>query len=369
VAQALRDTYDLLIVGAGPAGSAAACRARQLNLSALLIDREQFPRPRPYAAWISPAGIELCAAWGLKAQAAKAAEFKGLRLHSWDLKRSVEVKDPQLRGWLVDRAVFDHALLRVALRKKAQALLGVGIQELRLGEDQAAAELSDGRVVNGKVVLIADGIDSPAAQLANAAAAGTQGHLARCLSVEFEAPKAQVGLEVVIGPRQVGQLATLVRAGRWQRLSMLAREPGWAAEEHFQAFIEAAAASGFLPPDARARPVTLVSPAGAALDMDSHVGKRCLLIGEAGGFVAAFSNEGVYPAMKSGWIAAETAARALKAPLLQDELTSFHSAWRSELADYLRRPNTDLSLLMPLIFSNPQMSGRVARAFLLGQKF
>lgn len=369
MARALRETHDLLIVGAGPAGSAAACRARQLHLSALLIDREQYPRPRPCAAWISPAGIKLCAACGLKARAAKAVEFKGLRLHSWDLKRSVDVKDPQLRGWLVDRAVFDHALLRVALRKKAEALLGVEVQELRLGEDQAAAGLSDGQVVNGKVVLIADGIDSPTAQLANIAAAGTQGHLTRCVSVEFEGPKAQRGLKVVIGPRRVGQLATLVRAGRRQHLSMLTREPRRIAEEHFRAFSQAAAAGGFLPPQALASPVTRVSPAGAALDMDSHVGKRCLLIGDAGGFVAAFSNEGVYPAMKSGWIAAETAARALKAPLLQDELTSFHTAWQSELADYLRMPNTDLSLLMPLIFSNPQMSQRVARAFLLGQKF
>ena len=105
--------------------------ARQLHLNVLLIDREEFPRPRPCAGWISPAGIELCAACGLKARAAKALEFKGLRLHSWDLKRSVEVEDPELRGWLVDRAVFDHALLRSAVRTKAQTLLNAEVQELR----------------------------------------------------------------------------------------------------------------------------------------------------------------------------------------------------------------------------------------------
>ena len=110
-------------------------------------------------------------------------------------------------------------------------------------------------------------------------------------------------------------------------------------------------------------------PSGVALDMDTHVGKRCLLIGDAGGFVAAFSNEGIYPAMRSGWIAADTALRALRAPVLQDELASFGVAWRGELADYLRMPNTDLSLLVPLVFNNEQMSRRVARAFLLGQTF
>jgi hypothetical protein len=50
-------------------------------------------------------------------------------------------------------------------------------------------------------------------------------------------------------------------------------------------------------------------------------------------------------------------------------LHSFGSAWRRDLADYLRLPNTDLALLMPLVFNNAQMSGRLARAFLLGQTF
>jgi hypothetical protein len=32
-------------------------------------------------------------------------------------------------------------------------------------------------------------------------------------------------------------------------------------------------------------------------------------------------------------------------------------------------PNADLSLLMPLVFKNAQMTRRVARAFLLGERF
>jgi flavin-dependent dehydrogenase len=107
-----------------------------------------------------------------------------------------------------------------------------------------------------------------------------------------------------------------------------------------------------------------------ALDMHSHVGKRTLLVGEAGGFVAAFNNDRLYAAMRSGRLAAEAAERALKSDLPQDELAGFEAAWRTELADYLRMPSTDLSLLMPLVFNqNLQMSQRVARAFLLGEKF
>ena len=114
---------------------------------------------------------------------------------------------------------------------------------------------------------------------------------------------------------------------------------------------------------------TGVWPAGVALDLDSHVGKRCVLADAAGGFIAAFSNEALYPAMRSGWLAVETIAEALKTDVPQDALLSFSATWRAELADYLRLPNTDLALLMPLVFNNAQMTARVARAFLLGSSF
>ncbi|NUQ51003.1 MAG: hypothetical protein HUU27_13925, partial [Phycisphaerae bacterium] len=133
--------------------------------------------------------------------------------------------------------------------------------------------------------------------------------------------------------------------------------------------LAAARQAGLLPPGPTPEIQAHPSPAGLALDLDTHVGKRCLLLGDAGGFVSAFSNEGIYPAMMSGVLAADVVARALKAPVPQDELASFGVEWRTRLADYLRMPNTDLSLLVPLVFNNPQMCLRVARAFLHGQAF
>jgi len=53
--------------------------------------------------------------------------------------------------------------------------------------------------------------------------------------------------------------------------------------------------------------------------------------------------------------------------VVQDELASFGTAWRTQLAEYLRMPQTDFSLLMPLVFGAKPMSRRVARAFLLGE--
>jgi flavin-dependent dehydrogenase len=109
------------------------------------------------------------------------------------------------------------------------------------------------------------------------------------------------------------------------------------------------------------------SPVATALDTESHVGKHTLVIGDAGGFVAAASNEGIYPAMWSAQIAAEVIENALHANRSQDELISFDSAWRMQMADYLRSPHTDIQFLLPLIFSNQPMANRMGAAFFHGE--
>jgi hypothetical protein len=110
----------------------------------------------------------------------------------------------------------------------------------------------------------------------------------------------------------------------------------------------------------------LRSPAGTALDIDSHVRKHTLLIGDAGGFVSAVSNEGVYPATWSAVIAADVIHAALDCRHSQDALMTFDSRWRVEMADHLRSPHADIRFLLPLIFANQPMADRMGAAFFFG---
>lgn len=45
---------EVLIIGGGPAGSACARRLKQHNVDFLLLDKEEFPRPKTCAGWITP---------------------------------------------------------------------------------------------------------------------------------------------------------------------------------------------------------------------------------------------------------------------------------------------------------------------------
>ena len=52
-------TYDVIIIGAGPAGSAAAYDLADAGLKVLLIDRVNFPRKKPCAGGLTPKTVKL----------------------------------------------------------------------------------------------------------------------------------------------------------------------------------------------------------------------------------------------------------------------------------------------------------------------
>lgn len=370
MADAFSQTFDLIIVGAGPSGAAAALCARKSGASVLLLDRAEFPRPRSCAGWIGPVGVEFCRTLGLSLGKCGATEFAGLALHTWDLRKETTVKEAALAGWAVDRAAFDHALVQLATAAGAHWFAALQPQAVALRDDRIELTMADTATVRGRMLIVADGLDSPTARLAAIPSAGLLPVLPESWFVEAPLASKSAGVDVFLAPGRGSGLATLVRSGRHARLSMIVRDAGGSgAAAQFSALCASLQTAGLLPGGGDLTPTRHRLPAGAALEMETHVGKRALLVGNAGGFVTSFSGEGIYPAMKSGWIAAEIALRAAKAHLPQDELGAFAQAWRAELGEYMRPPNTDLALLLPLVFSNAQMSKRVAKAFLLGEGF
>ena len=61
----------------------------------------------------------------------------------------------------------------------------------------------------------------------------------------------------------------------------------------------------------RAKGAVWRPPAGAALEMETHVAKRCLLAGTAGGFCEPVTGQTLYPSVASALLAAQAAAKAL----------------------------------------------------------
>ena len=52
-------TYDVIVVGAGPAGSASASLFAEQGRRVLLLDAARFPRAKPCAEYVSPGGVAI----------------------------------------------------------------------------------------------------------------------------------------------------------------------------------------------------------------------------------------------------------------------------------------------------------------------
>jgi len=217
----------------------------------------------------------------------------------------------------------------------------------------------------------------------------TLGRTLPSLHLADESAKAALALEWT-GPRAdgkkksdtptVGELALLISAqdpGSYGyalnlpnsiTLGWVGRAPGERARRGLTDWIRRAGELGIAhaPADAAALAHARLVPRGLALEMETHVAKHALLLGDAGGFVSALSHEGLFPALRTSQIASDIAHAALAAPQPQDTLAGFDAAWRGALVEHLRIPNTDLRFLIPLVFSNAVMSKKLADAFLLG---
>jgi flavin-dependent dehydrogenase len=102
-------SFDMAVVGGGPAGSILALRMAQLGASVCLLERARFPR-RHLGESLTPGVLPLLASIGASAEVTVGAmrvERVGMR---WEADL-VERRDPDARGLLVDRGVFDAVLL------------------------------------------------------------------------------------------------------------------------------------------------------------------------------------------------------------------------------------------------------------------
>lgn len=153
---------DVLVIGLGPAGGAAAARAADLGLTVVAIDRKkEIGRPvqcaefipLPLARWAQPEGVLTQRISGMKTSlpsgAAAATPFSGL---------------------MIDRAAFDAALARAARAAGAAIHTDSRLVALRPAAFEATVATPGGRMqVRYRLLIAADGPNSTVARLTGAA--------------------------------------------------------------------------------------------------------------------------------------------------------------------------------------------------------
>jgi geranylgeranyl reductase family protein len=146
------ERFDVVVVGAGPAGSSAALAAARAGAHTLILDRAEFPRYKTCGGGLI--GLTLDALPADLQVPVKQEIFASTFSYCGAMVRSK--RDDARMLALVDRADFDQALLAEAVRAGAVARLGSTVQSVTEEPDGVVLATSAGPV-RARYLVGADG--------------------------------------------------------------------------------------------------------------------------------------------------------------------------------------------------------------------
>jgi geranylgeranyl reductase family protein len=329
--------FDVIIVGGGPAGATAARSLARGGARALVLDRAAFPRNKPCGGGLT---------WrALKRFPDVEAALPRISTHA--IRRiymeapggaSVSIDTAEPTVVLVRRIEFDHLLMTMA--RDAGAELAEGADITRVSEHAAGVRLEarDGRVFEAPIVVAADGVYSTVARRLGFNPGWPQDRVA--IDMMEETPSARLravddgtlwvsfALGSGHGYGYIFPKRDYVNVGVGYVVSAFKTSIREAPHALHEAFVDGLKERGLLEGDADRSCVTPYQvPVGGPLDVTAR--GRVYLAGDAGGFVNAFSAEGIHFAMVTG----DLAARAILAgpsPRLYERL------WRREIGAEMR---------------------------------
>ena len=329
---------DVLVVGAGPAGSSAAAWAARNGQQVTIIDKEKFPRDKPCGDGLTPRAIKELTSLGLADWLSTKPKNIGLRAAGFGQELLLPWKSPSLPDWgsAVPRVELDNQILQVAKTSGASVHDGISAEDVEIENGRiskvvtkSADELIEYRVKN---VIIADGVRSQLGRKLNrtwhrdtaygvAARAyiKSERHDDPWISSHLELRGAENEIlsgygwifpqgngEVNIG---VGTLATQKRPADINLRALMSQ------------YTEQQRAHWKLQGDLRL-PWSAMLPMGGAVS--GVGGKNFMFIGDAAGCVNPLNGEGIDYGLETGRLAVE---------MLQQE-NDFSQAWSAELRQH-----------------------------------
>ncbi len=149
--------YDVIIVGAGPAGSTAAYESASNGLDTLLLEKFSLPRTKPCGGAVMQRALNVID----KRIPSEIIERKifGLKFVFPDYEEAEFVSKKKI-GITVFRSRFDEFLARRAESAGATLLEEAEVVDASVDDECATVKLRDGREFGGSYLIGADGVNS-----------------------------------------------------------------------------------------------------------------------------------------------------------------------------------------------------------------
>lgn len=156
----VNEFVDLVVVGAGPAGSAAAIAAQRAGLRTLLLDAQGPRRDKTCGDGLTPRAVDTLVRLGLDVPVYR---NKGLKLHGFG--GDVVAPWPRGEGSASPRARFDAMLVSEASLAGATVRHDCAATGVRFSGGAISAVETEQGEVRARWVIVADGVRSPFGKL------------------------------------------------------------------------------------------------------------------------------------------------------------------------------------------------------------
>jgi geranylgeranyl reductase family protein len=338
---------DVLVVGAGPAGATSARALALGGARVRLLERSRFPRNKPCGGGITARALRrfayLDAALGcISTHSVSKLYLEGPSRHG------VTLTSPSPAVLLVRRMEFDALLARLAVEAGAELIEDAWVSQAQADEGGVRVATRDGRVFEAGYLVAADGVNGVVTRRLGMHAGWNRSGVA--LDMMEETPNERLrtlspdtlwvsyGAGGTDGYGYIFPKRGHINIGIGCLLEHFRENVGEAPYEMQQRFVSDLRRRGIVEGASSRRDFTPYHiPVGGPIAQTAR--GRALVAGDAGGFVNAYTAEGIYYAMVSG----ELAGRAILDDAAFDDPRSgttagprYECAWRDEIGAELR---------------------------------
>ncbi len=330
--------YDIIVVGAGPAGSIAAYDLAKAGHKTLLLEKFSLPRDKPCGGAVMFRGVRILR--GRIPRDVVEQKIYGLRF-VLPTENSAEFKSDKMIGITVHRSRFDEFLARRAEDVGVELIENARVFRAKTDEKCAQVVTSDGREYKSHFVIGADGVNSIVSRSLGLRPPRKDPYkVGLGMEADFEVGKEGV-LQAMRGDPSILEIVPVEN-----RVSY-----GWVFPKRRHLAIGVAGASVHMHPlrsifdnfykKMEGRLGVKLAPekrrtyflGGDGLG-SKNITQRALLIGDAAGFVDPMMGEGIAYAMRSGQHAARVVDSCLRNSNFDEQsLLQYQRLCHDEFAD------------------------------------